>query len=53
MKPNRHTVPADLVGDSTFLPGRVVRAADTAMLQVLDEDAKLHKYGIVPPSRSR
>lgn len=53
MKSNRHTVQADLVGDSTFLPSRVVRAANNAMLEVLDEDAKLRKYGIVPPSRSR
>lgn len=53
MKPNRHTVQADLVGDSTFLPGRVVRAANRAMQEVLDEDRALRQYGIVPLTRSR
>lgn len=53
MKPTRSTTPAEFVADGSFLPSRVVRAANNAMLEVLDEDAKLRKYGIVPPSRSR
>lgn len=53
MKSTRTTTPADYVGDGSFLPRRVVRAADSAMRDVLAEDEALRKYGIVPPSRSR
>lgn len=42
-----------LVGDSTFLPARIVKAADSAMQQVLDEDRALRQHGIVPLTRTR
>jgi hypothetical protein len=44
----QHKPSASEPADTTFLPRRVVRAADQAMSQVLEEDRLLRVHGIEP-----